>query len=133
VVCSCCECAGLGECRSVTTRLTCTATALLVLQGPALEVLLAFNRERRQLVQELQSLRQQLEPEVDIPQLQPLRDETERLDQLLAALAQLQVGAMCAVTRRDTSAACHACPDNCCCCCCCCGRPLSHVLSAPTW
>lgn len=41
-------------------------------------------------VAELQALRQQLEPEVDIPQLQPLRDETERLDELLAALAQLQ-------------------------------------------
>lgn len=42
-------------------------------------------------VHELQALRQQLEPEVDIPQLQPLRDEVERLDQLLAALHQLQV------------------------------------------
>jgi hypothetical protein len=42
-------------------------------------------------VVELQALRQQLEPEVDIPQLQPLRDEVERLDQLLASLHQLQV------------------------------------------
>lgn len=42
-------------------------------------------------VQELQALRQQLEPEVDLPQLQPLRDEVERLDTLLRALHQLQV------------------------------------------
>lgn len=48
-------------------------------------------------VHELQALRQQLEPEVDIPQLQPLRDEVERLDALLAALQQLQVcgGGVC--------------------------------------
>lgn len=43
-------------------------------------------------VRELQALRQQLEPEVDIPQLQPLRDEVEGLDHLLGALQQLQVG-----------------------------------------
>lgn len=43
-------------------------------------------------VRELQALRQQLEPEVDIPQLQPLRDEVEGLNQLLGALQQLQVG-----------------------------------------
>lgn len=42
-------------------------------------------------VQELQALRQQLEAEVDIPQLQPLRDEVERLDELLQALSKLQV------------------------------------------
>lgn len=42
-------------------------------------------------VHELQALRQQLEPDVDIPQLQPLRDEVERLDALLQALHQLQV------------------------------------------
>jgi hypothetical protein len=42
-------------------------------------------------VVELQALRQQLEPEVDIPQLQPLRDEVERLGQLLESLQQLQV------------------------------------------
>lgn len=60
------------------------------LQGAAMDALVAFNRERRQLVHELQALRQQLEPEVDIPQLQPLRDEVERLDQLLQALHQLQ-------------------------------------------
>jgi hypothetical protein len=42
-------------------------------------------------VHELQSLRQQLEVEVEIPQLQPLRDETERLEQLLQASRQLQV------------------------------------------
>lgn len=42
-------------------------------------------------VVELQALRQQLEPEVDLPQLQPLRDEVERLDQLLESLHQLQV------------------------------------------
>lgn len=46
-------------------------------------------------VHELQALRQQLEPEVDIPQLQPLRDEVERLDQLLASLHQLQVSTAC--------------------------------------
>lgn len=46
-------------------------------------------------VHELQALRQQLEPEVGIPQLQPLRDEVERLDQLLASLHQLQVRTAC--------------------------------------
>jgi hypothetical protein len=104
------------------------------LQGPALEALLAFNRERRRLVravalgwclgaaaavtcvcqrrmlpqalkasrrprtpcalpaqvQELTALRQQLEPEVELPQLQPLRDETEALDEVLGSLAALQ-------------------------------------------
>jgi hypothetical protein len=43
-------------------------------------------------VHELQALRQQLEPEVEIPQLQPLRDEVERLDELLHSLNTLQVG-----------------------------------------
>jgi hypothetical protein len=45
-------------------------------------------------VHELQALRQQLEEEVDIPQLRPLRDETERLEQLLDAVTQLQVRSM---------------------------------------
>lgn len=64
--------------------------------------LAAFNSERRQLVHELQALRQQLEPEVDIPQLQPLRDEVERLDHLLVALHQLQ-DAHLAMLRKDMS------------------------------
>lgn len=42
-------------------------------------------------VAELQALKQQLESEVEIPQLQPLRDDTDRLDQLLSSLQQLQV------------------------------------------
>lgn len=49
-------------------------------------------------VHELQALRQQLEPEVEIPQLQPLRDEVERLDELLQSLSKLQVGGVFAVT-----------------------------------
>ncbi|KAF8073127.1 hypothetical protein HT031_000788 [Scenedesmus sp. PABB004] len=73
------------------------------LQGPALEALAAFNGERRRLVQELQALRQQLEAEVEIPQLQPLRDETERLDQLLQSLAALQA-AHVAMLRKDLGA-----------------------------
>lgn len=46
-------------------------------------------------VKELQALKQQLEDEVQIPQLQPLRDDTERLDQLLEALQHLQVRPAC--------------------------------------
>ncbi|KAF6257500.1 hypothetical protein COO60DRAFT_1222554 [Scenedesmus sp. NREL 46B-D3] len=74
----------------IATVMRMSKTVEQQLQGPAVEALAAFNRERKLLVHELQALRQQLEQQVEIPQLQPLRDETERLEQLLDAVAQLQ-------------------------------------------
>jgi hypothetical protein len=44
-------------------------------------------------VRELESLRHQLEEEVDIPQLQPLRDECEQLDNLIQGVMDLQASA----------------------------------------
>eukprot|EP00879_Flechtneria_rotunda_P007919 GHRR01008297.1.p1 GENE.GHRR01008297.1~~GHRR01008297.1.p1 ORF type:complete len:338 (+),score=146.04 GHRR01008297.1:547-1560(+) len=70
------------------------------LQGPCLDALSAFNRERKLLVQELQALKQQLHEHVEIPQLQPLRDETERLDQMKQSLQQLQAAHL-AMLRKD--------------------------------
>lgn len=76
-------------------------------------------------VRELQALRQQLEPEVDIPQLQPLRDEVEGLDQLLGALQQLQVGSRqhCAQTGCGCGCDCGFC--NCCIC-----MSTTHIVSS---
>ena len=42
-------------------------------------------------VRELESLRHQLEEEVDIPQLQPLRHDCEQLDNLIQGVLDVQV------------------------------------------
>jgi hypothetical protein len=78
------------HCRLLTLLLLLLPPLLLLLLLPPLLLLLLLLLLAQ--VHELQALRQQLEDQVEIPQLQPLRDETERLEQLLDAVVQLQVG-----------------------------------------
>lgn len=63
--------------------------ASAVLAGPNMQQLLRFNLARKSLLAEMQALRQQLVGDVDIPPLEPLVHDCQRLDDFVAAVQQV--------------------------------------------